>query len=181
MTAPDLPDVWADEPWPLDPLPAPFRPTNWSDSHDAAPQVADLADAAWELAIDRGISLEQALVTIQQREEWKATMGPTIPDPKLQWANVDPAGYVRIEPDPQPPLTIRSVPIGVDPTWQAPPMPATWPKPDDPWVWGEPERDGDDLSVTVSISLPDDVLDDLRRQLGGPIPYDPPANPGDEP
>lgn len=58
---------WADEPWPLDdPVPAPaLRPTNWSDTHDQPPQVADLADEAWQRAVDRGISMERALAELQ--------------------------------------------------------------------------------------------------------------------
>lgn len=68
MTAP-LPDRWEDEPWPLDdPIPAPgLRPTNWSDTHDQPPQVADLADEAWQYAVDHGISMERALVEMQDQ------------------------------------------------------------------------------------------------------------------
>lgn len=68
MTAP-LPDSWDDEPWPLDEsVPAPgLRPTTWSDTHDQPPQVADLADEAWQYAVDRGISMERALVELQDQ------------------------------------------------------------------------------------------------------------------
>ncbi len=68
MTAPDLPESWDDEPWPLDdPTSAPtLRPSNWSDTHDQAPQVADLADEAEEYALDNGISLERALAELQR-------------------------------------------------------------------------------------------------------------------
>lgn len=68
MTAP-LPDRWDDEPWPLDdPTPAPsLRPTTWSDTHDQPPQVADLADEAWQYAIDHGVSMERALAELQRR------------------------------------------------------------------------------------------------------------------
>lgn len=65
----DLPDSWADEPWPLDD-PVPTRglnPVNWSDTHDTPPQVADLADEAWEYAIDHGISMERALAELQRQ------------------------------------------------------------------------------------------------------------------
>ena len=65
----DLPDSWDDEPWPLDdPTPVPsFQPSNWSDTHDAPPQVADLADEAWEYALDHGVSMERALAELQDR------------------------------------------------------------------------------------------------------------------
>lgn len=67
MTTPPLPDRWEDEPWPLDdPVPAPsFRPVNWSDTHAQPPQVADLADEAWQYAVDHGISMERALAELQ--------------------------------------------------------------------------------------------------------------------
>lgn len=70
MTAAPLPDSWDDEPWPLDdPTPTPsLRPTNWSDTHDQPPQVADLADEAWQYAVDHGISMERALVELQHLE-----------------------------------------------------------------------------------------------------------------
>lgn len=65
-----LPDSWDDEPWPLDdPIPAPgLRPTNWSDTHADPPQVADLADEAWQRAMDRGISMERALAELQREQ-----------------------------------------------------------------------------------------------------------------
>lgn len=65
----DLPESWDDEPWPLEePDLAVMRPVNWSDTHDNAPQVADLADDAWEYAVDHGVSMERALVELQHRE-----------------------------------------------------------------------------------------------------------------
>jgi hypothetical protein len=68
VTAP-LPDRWDDEPWPLDdPIPARgLRPTNWSDSHDQPPQVADLADEALQYALDHGVSMGRALAEVQER------------------------------------------------------------------------------------------------------------------
>ena len=67
MTAP-LPDRWDDEPWPLDePDTGTFRVTNRSDTYDDVPQVADLADEAWEYALDHGVSMERALVEVQGR------------------------------------------------------------------------------------------------------------------
>ena len=70
----DLPDTWADEPWPLDdPTPTPgLRPSNWSDTHTDPPQVADLADEAWQYAMDHGCSMEQALAALQGREAYRA-------------------------------------------------------------------------------------------------------------
>lgn len=63
----DWPTSWDDDPWPLDdPVPAPtLRPANWSDTHTQPPQVADLADEAWQRAFDRGISMERALAELQ--------------------------------------------------------------------------------------------------------------------
>lgn len=80
MTDP-LPDRWADEPWPLDdPVPAPsFRPANWSDTHDNPPQVADLADEAWQRAVDKGISIERALAELQQMRVRRDRLGSFIP------------------------------------------------------------------------------------------------------
>lgn len=64
----DLPDRWADEPWPLDePDIGTFRVQNRSDSYDDVPQVADLADEAWDYALDHGVSMERALVEVQGR------------------------------------------------------------------------------------------------------------------
>ena len=73
MTAP-IPDSWADEPWPLDDLvPAPtLRPSNWSDTHATVPQVADLADEAWQYAYDHGVSMERALAEVQRRRHIEA-------------------------------------------------------------------------------------------------------------
>lgn len=69
----DLPATWDEEPWPLeDPVPVrSLRPQNWSDTHDLPPQVADLADEAWEYAVDRGISMERALAELQRREQYR--------------------------------------------------------------------------------------------------------------
>lgn len=68
MTTANLPDSWDDEPWPLDdPAPTTFRPTNRSDTYTEPPQVADLADEAWEYAVDHGVSIERALVEMQHR------------------------------------------------------------------------------------------------------------------
>lgn len=66
--ADDFPTSWSDEPWPLEePERVTFRPRTWSDTHDAPPQVADLADEAMELADRYGYSMEQALVAAQRR------------------------------------------------------------------------------------------------------------------
>ena len=63
-----LPDSWDDEPWPLDEPDITYgRPVNWSDTHESPPQVVDLADEAWEYAVDHGVSMEQALVRLQDR------------------------------------------------------------------------------------------------------------------
>ena len=76
MTEP-LPDSWDDEAWPLDdPVPAPgLRPVNWSDTHADPPQVADLADEAWQYALDHGCSMEQALARLQQTEQLRRHWG----------------------------------------------------------------------------------------------------------
>lgn len=131
MSYEPLPDDWSDDPWPLDDLPgSPLRPRNWSDTHGPdLPQAADLADEAWQYAVDHRCSLEQALVTLQRREVLAAEISGTVPGG----------------------TSVNSVPIGVPLGWAAPPTPQTWPKPDDPWIWSEPERDGDDLSVTITI------------------------------
>lgn len=89
MTAP-LPDSWNDEPWPLDdPVPAPtVRPTNWSDTHDTVPQVADLADEAQELADRYGWSMERALVEAQRRHiggSVTAWVGPAVSASVAGW------------------------------------------------------------------------------------------------
>lgn len=64
----DLPERWDDEPWPLDePDIGAFRVQNRSDSYDDVPQVADLAEEAWEYALDHGVSMERALVEVQGR------------------------------------------------------------------------------------------------------------------
>ena len=103
MSAP-LPERWADEPWPLDdPTPAPsLRPSNWSDTHADPPQVADLADEAWQYAMDHGVSMEVALTRLQERRfhtgglmsppqpTWTVSSLPAIvpkrwPDPDDQW------------------------------------------------------------------------------------------------
>ena len=76
----DLPDRWEDEPWPLDaPDVGASRVRNRSDTFaDEVPQVADLADEAWEYALDHGVSLERALVELQdlqfQQEQWEREM-----------------------------------------------------------------------------------------------------------
>lgn len=68
----DLPDTWDDEPWPLDEPDITYgRPVNWSDTHDNPPQVADLADEAWEHAIDQGISMERVFVELQDHAMWR--------------------------------------------------------------------------------------------------------------
>lgn len=64
----ELPDSWDDEPWPLDdPLGSPFQPKTWSDSVEDVPQPNELADEAWEYAVDYGVSLERALAEVQAR------------------------------------------------------------------------------------------------------------------
>lgn len=68
----DLPESWDDEPWPLEEPSVSFRPVNFSDTHDEAPQVADLADEALEYALEHGVSMGQALATLQQYEAFDA-------------------------------------------------------------------------------------------------------------
>lgn len=88
-----LPDSWDDEPWPLeDPIPAPgLRPTNWSDTHETVPQVADLADEAWQYAMDHGISMERALAELQRREHYRAEIDRQVWG--SSYVTVNPNGY----------------------------------------------------------------------------------------
>lgn len=78
MTA-ELPDSWADEPWPLeDPSPGPaLRPTSWSDSlaPEQVPHPADLADEAYAYAEEHGCSLERALAELQHLRGRSALAG----------------------------------------------------------------------------------------------------------
>ena len=104
----DLPERWSDEPWPLeDPVPSPsLRPTNWSDTHTDPPQVADLADEAWEYAIDHGCSIGQALHDLQRihmKPAWKQ-------DPI---AVLEPSSFINL----------------------ADPLPTRFPDPNSPWIW----------------------------------------------
>lgn len=115
----DLPDTWADEPWPLDdPVPAPapgLRPTNWSDTHTDPPQVADLADEAWQYAMDHGCSMEQALAALQDRALTRH-VGGFIPGPTRMWIDDEE-------------ITVKSFSVNFDH------LPKRWPAADDPWVW----------------------------------------------
>lgn len=102
---PDLPERWDDEPWPLDdPDVGTHRVINRSDTHDVVPQVADLADEAWEYAVDHGVSMERALVELQRRRfhEWSA------PRPQVnswdfttrdRWVALDPPHVAFVKPD----------------------------------------------------------------------------------
>ena len=119
----DLPDTWADEPWPLDdPVPAPgLRPTNWSDTHTDPPQVADLADEAWQYAMDHGVSMEVALARLQDRKLTRRT-GGFIPGPARVWIGDEE-------------ITVKSFSVNFDH------VPKRWPKSDDQWIWSAPEDD----------------------------------------
>lgn len=95
VTYEPIPDNWADEPWPLDePDIGTMRVTNRSDSYDQVPQVADLADEAWQYAIDHGLSLERALVEVQGQRFH--TGGVVSNAPRITFVPNDPGAVVDL-------------------------------------------------------------------------------------